>query len=321
MMGHTNIQHLEKRLGCLMALEESFRESHSRLSYLRRQRRRTLSEAEHAELVALPDLYEAKVGVVEHQKQWDRPGVGTTDQERYKTVMTNKQSALKQKWTTYELHVKHLEDPFWNIGHLTHPDEVWATDVATQLGIQAYRTFRSCDEELRRIAREVRNMIQDSLRVEDRLTNLKATTEMPWIPGCPNGSRPIQLIQKGGMMSERKWNESQEVLKGLHQLLLLMYCRRWMLWDMYIKSLLDRSAPHCNEPEETDVVLRDRWIALMGRIRTTWLTLLHGNPVVAEGLDEEDLEEHRFPIGDDEEGYQGNLQDVMNDVGLEWIIL
>lgn len=183
--------------------------------------------------LAKENLYEAKVGVVEHQKKWAKPGIGrsfrnsisnqinykthdevyspgTSDQERYKNMMVNKQRALKRKWTTYELHVKQfqtrfpdgevlslptleeisrlsLEDSFWNIGHLTHPNELWATDLATQRGIQAYRSFRSCDEELRRIARELRNTVLYSLQTERKLDDLKATCDtrkLLWLVRC-----------------------------------------------------------------------------------------------------------------------------------------
>ncbi|EGF98372.1 uncharacterized protein MELLADRAFT_58103, partial [Melampsora larici-populina 98AG31] len=158
-MAITNLQDLESRLGRLITLEENFREAHSRLAYLRSQRRRTLTEAEHAELEELPgsmvvfestidelvselggedfrnmpevkdpcararfrirlakqNLYEAKVAVVEHQKKWDQPGIGTTNQERYKSMMVKKEKTLKQKWTTYELHVNQF--------HTRFPDE------------------------------------------------------------------------------------------------------------------------------------------------------------------------------------------------------
>lgn len=116
-------------------------------------------------------------------------------------MMVNKQKNLKQKYTSYDLEVTRfhtrfpdaevlelptmedifvldLEDPFWNVGHLTHPNELWATDVPTQNGIQAFRRLRSCNEELRRIAREVRNVVLDSLRTEVKLNNLKGTAEM-----------------------------------------------------------------------------------------------------------------------------------------------
>ncbi|KAH9811864.1 hypothetical protein DFH28DRAFT_900048 [Melampsora americana] len=120
LMADDSFQNLQSRLGRLIDLEEEFKEAHGEFEKLRRKRRRTLSEEEHATLRALPStlvsledsitelamdlggdefrdmpevkdpqarmrlrirvskekLYEAKVGKVEWQKKWDKPGIG-----------------------------------------------------------------------------------------------------------------------------------------------------------------------------------------------------------------------------------------------------
>lgn len=121
------------------------------------------------------------------------------------------------------------------------------------------------------------------------------------------------------MLSENAWNESQAVLKALHESLSLEYCRRWMVWDVYITSLLDKTKLHCDEPVESNSILKDRWMALVARNHTKWGNVIHSFPIMAEGVDEEDLEEHEFPVGEDEEEYEGNNLDVDNIVGLEWV--
>lgn len=96
--------------------------------------------------------------------------------------MIGKQRMVTKKFNTYENEVRkynqtfrnevripcltlatvrslQLEDNFWDIGELTHPAEPWATDPDTKVGIQAFLTARTCEEELKRIAREVRQMI------------------------------------------------------------------------------------------------------------------------------------------------------------------
>lgn len=118
--------------------------------------------------------------------------VGTTVQQRMKTVMTTKQALFQKKWKTfYDLVVKYnisypdetplinftleqaksltLDDAFWNFGHLTHPDENWAVDADTQKGIQAYLLYCRCEEELRRIAHEVRQMFRWSLATDTKI--------------------------------------------------------------------------------------------------------------------------------------------------------
>lgn len=70
-----------------------------------------------------------------------------------------------------------LEHNFWSIGSLTHPDEAWATDPLVQQGIQSWLTLQRCDEELRRIAREVRQLLQSALISKRKLDELLDLTE------------------------------------------------------------------------------------------------------------------------------------------------
>ena len=41
-----------------------------------------------------------------------------------------------------------LDNPFWNLGQLSHPEEPWATDSNIQKGIQAYLVVTHCNDEL-----------------------------------------------------------------------------------------------------------------------------------------------------------------------------
>ena len=127
--------------------------------------------------------------------------IGYKQQARYKDVMMKKNRTLQQKYQTFDTHVDRyhheypdspiiqlptladvkdlsVDDPFWNVGSLTHPNEPWAVDINTQHGIQAYRTLRSCEEELARIAREVRKMVRWSLAMEDKLNDLLNLSKM-----------------------------------------------------------------------------------------------------------------------------------------------
>jgi hypothetical protein len=53
-----------------------------------------------------------------------------------------------------------LEDSFWNMGQLTHPDEPWETNKNIQKGIDAYLTSTHCQDELNQIAREARQAVK-----------------------------------------------------------------------------------------------------------------------------------------------------------------
>lgn len=114
--------------------------------------------------------------------------------------MDKKQKNFRVKYKTYETHVNlyhtnypaasalrlptleesrtlGLEDSFWDLGHLTHPNEAWAVDVHTQTGINAFRTVRSCEEEMRRLAREVRQLIRSALVMQEKLESLRILSE------------------------------------------------------------------------------------------------------------------------------------------------
>ena len=119
--------------------------------------------------------------------------------------MMKKNQVLQHKYLTYQKHVNeyHLrypyspvlqlptleelkaltvDDAFWNVGSLTHPTEPWAVDKATQAGIQAHRTVQSCEEELRRIALEVRKMVCWTLDTKDKLDRLLELSNMGVYP-------------------------------------------------------------------------------------------------------------------------------------------
>ncbi|KAH9810783.1 hypothetical protein DFH28DRAFT_932317 [Melampsora americana] len=153
--------------------------------------------------IAKEKLYEAAVGKIEWQKKWDRPGIGTTEQPRYKRVMETRNKALAQKYNTYktlvqsyhrrypdrpalqlplfeEVKALDIADPFWNIGHLTHPEEAWAVDRSTQLGIEAFRSARSSDEETERISCEVQHMMRSGLQMAERLSALYDLSQLSW---------------------------------------------------------------------------------------------------------------------------------------------
>lgn len=85
----------------------------------------------------------------------------------------NPGAAIQDLPTLEEVRRLSLDDAFWNIGHLTHPNEAWAVDLPTQQGIQAYLDVRGCEEELRRIAREVRQMVQQALLIKGKLAALE----------------------------------------------------------------------------------------------------------------------------------------------------
>lgn len=66
-----------------------------------------------------------------------------------------------------------IGDPFFDCGSLSHPKEPWAIDPVTQDGIEAYLDLQRCEEELRRIAKEVRQMMNWGLEFQAKIDKLR----------------------------------------------------------------------------------------------------------------------------------------------------
>jgi hypothetical protein len=109
--------------------------------------------------------------------------------------MTSKVNNLRKKWKAYVQQAKNynseflpehvlatpdldevkrisLEDGFWNMGQLTHPDEAWAVDPNVQKGIEAYLTLTNCQDELRRIARKGRQAVKWAITQASQLDQI-----------------------------------------------------------------------------------------------------------------------------------------------------
>jgi hypothetical protein len=71
-----------------------------------------------------------------------------------------------------------MDEPFWNISLLDHPNEPWAVDANTQKGIQVYLIVERCDKELRQIAQEARQVIKWAIINFLNLENIQKEMEM-----------------------------------------------------------------------------------------------------------------------------------------------
>jgi hypothetical protein len=121
--------------------------------------------------------------------------IGTRIQAQFKKQMNSKMKLLKNKWISYnhraisynatytpnpylptptfdEVKSFQINNSFWNIGLLDHPNEPWAIDVETQKGITAYLTITNCDDELRRISREARQALNWAVNMAAKVENI-----------------------------------------------------------------------------------------------------------------------------------------------------
>lgn len=67
-----------------------------------------------------------------------------------------------------------ITDPFWDGGDLSHPEELWASEPETKDGIQAFLTVRAAREELSRIGREVRHLLNWACQYQQKLNAISA---------------------------------------------------------------------------------------------------------------------------------------------------
>lgn len=70
-----------------------------------------------------------------------------------------------------------MDNEFWNIAGLTHPDEPWAVHQPTREGIQAYLAMTHAQDELARIGRETRQCIKWGLAIGAKLIELERVIE------------------------------------------------------------------------------------------------------------------------------------------------
>ncbi|PLW52085.1 hypothetical protein PCANC_15988 [Puccinia coronata f. sp. avenae] len=102
---------------------------------------------------------------------------------------------LKSKWNSYNIKANYynenfstgllvstpnfnemksfaLDDIFWNMGSLSHPNEPWANDQHVIEGIEALLKLNHCKDELWRIAREARQAVVWGIEKFKSLDNL-----------------------------------------------------------------------------------------------------------------------------------------------------
>lgn len=74
--------------------------------------------------------------------------------------------------TLNEVESMTVTDNFWDLGGLTHPEEEWAANKYTQEGIRVYLVWRSAKEELKRIARETRQLLGWALQYQVKIDDI-----------------------------------------------------------------------------------------------------------------------------------------------------
>lgn len=203
-----------------------------------------------------------------------------------------------------------VDDNFWNIGSLTHPNEPWAMDVNTQNGIRAY-----CIGLCKVVKKSFGGFLVKCARWNVGLLLLKinsnlcwswvkcvctsfflhpnqsplaplliSSIDVAWANGCPNGVKPIRLVHRHGLISSQIWNSSQEVLKAAPSSLCSRYIRMWMVWHTNVPTLLQRTAKYSFESVESNSSSESCWREMAQRSAQVCGNIVHSQPVNAEPL-------------------------------------
>ncbi|KAH9815236.1 hypothetical protein DFH28DRAFT_893152, partial [Melampsora americana] len=132
-----------------------------------------------------------------------------------------------------------------------------------------------------------------------------------WNPLCPNRAQPIKMVHDTNLVSQVLWMDSMTVLKVLNQSLFQKECRTWMVWGTRIPTLLLKTQQYSDTTQNSDSRLLALWQKIISDSLKVWEDIVKGKTITAEALDQEEIMEQEFFIGDgaadnplDREGYE-----------------
>lgn len=254
--------------------------------------------------------------------------VGTTNQKRSADLKKRKRKALISKRKTYnrrardynarfepatplptpslnEIEGMSITDVFWLGGALTHPDEPWASDVATRAGIKAYLTQRACEEELKRIAREVRQMVKWAVNYQSKVDNAKPVNEegetkfFIFKSDMKVAVRCLRCCMH--LLGELELTNSILRVKALHSGISKSSCRLWLRWNSGMTDIVSKTSKHLEETQEESRALLSQWQVLIEGCEEEWARLVQGPCLTTNDTDlaEENVEHDERDVDED----------------------
>ncbi|KAH9822317.1 hypothetical protein DFH28DRAFT_882242 [Melampsora americana] len=254
-------------------------------------------------------LYEAKVGVLEEQKQANMRAGITRQVLAFNTSFPGPNPI--ECLTFDEVKGTSIDHPFWDFGQITHPQEPWAVDPRVQGGIRAHLYLTHSEDELRRIGRECRQLINWSVDTYDKISTLReiiySEDELPdleqnkWIMGILNLN-----TCRDEALSERK-----KVLEALLRNLDQTHGRLWMGWNRGIQTVISGNLEHSDLSSAEESEIMTNWNRVVKCSRLDCEGIIEAQVIRAEGIDEpvDDVEEYADEglgpevVGDPDEVY------------------
>lgn len=143
-------------------------------------------------------------------------------------------------------------------------------------------------------------------------------TFVAWVPGCPDGTKPIDLVMPDGQLSAEVWEQIQDVLKSVYRTLSMTFSRMWMGWHPEVLKLLAATKEYSNQSEAFDANLMTGWMTLLESSVARWDEIVNSPSIVSEDLDAWDGVEQDVTIGDDDPIIRDDITEIEyqeNDTG------
>ncbi|KAH9809128.1 hypothetical protein DFH28DRAFT_1187570, partial [Melampsora americana] len=258
---------------------------------------------------------------------------GTRHLQRHHRLLKSKEAELKKKFKTFERQVSAfnlsyrnrqpidcptfdevkamaIDNSFWDFGGMTHPEEPWACDPKVQEGIKSYLDLTHAEDELRRIGRECRQLMNWSAQTHEKIRQLRKTVDTndnslenadnKWIVGLVGSvesADPVECLA-----------DSREVVEALLCNLTQSHCRLWMNWNRGLSTVLSGTV-HCMDlAVGEEEALKHRWNVLIEDTKSMWEIIVKA-PVIRGEIDAMEDEDNNI---DEADLFNNNL-DQIND--------
>ncbi|EGG07699.1 uncharacterized protein MELLADRAFT_85566 [Melampsora larici-populina 98AG31] len=242
-------------------------------------------------------------------------------QQHTKKTLRDKQSVLKAKYNLFERNVTKfnndfpdnpilcppfeemkrlsLQDGFWDIGQLTHPDQPWAVDKDTQEGIRAYLDKTHASDELHRISRECRHAINWAFKMQEKFETNK------WI---------VDVVCSKLRIPTARLKKSKKVLQALYSRIKQDHARLMICWNCEMRDLLSCTKTYCQLTDQEENELGMRWSELAVMSKVAWAAGAEADIVEAVPLDEDEEAEMFLNLEDDDDRDETNDEDEGNEI-------
>jgi hypothetical protein len=123
----------------------------------------------------------------------------------------------------------------------------------------------------------------------------------------------IRVVESKKAVMKDRLVESKEVLRALLDSLTQSRGRLWLMWNVGMLTLLNKTVKYSSLPVEDESLLKVQWTNLVTRAREGWERVVQGPILEAEEHDLDELAELEIEDEGDEFDQLGWLEDEGNE--------